>query len=135
MFKSDKDTEIASIKQRKGIIKIALRAGVPIVPTYGFGHTSLWKIVADPFGILESLSVKLDISLTPFFGRWGWFLGPPQRVPLCVVLGEPIRCPQIEEPTQDDIDKYHSQLLKSYADLFENHKASYGWANKKLVFV
>ncbi len=135
MFKSDKDTEIASIKQRKGIIKIALRAGVPIVPTYGFGHTLLWKIVVDPFGIMESLSLKLDISLTPFFGRWGWFLGPSQRVPVCVCLGEPVKCPKIDEPTQDDIDKYHSQLLKSYADLFENHKASYGWANKKLVFV
>jgi len=135
MFRSDKNTEIANIKQRKGIIKIALRAGVPIVPTYGFGHTSLWKIVVDPFGILEALSLKLDISLTPFFGRWGWFLGPPQRVPLCVALGEPVLCPKIDEPTQDDIDKYHSQLLQSYADLFECHKASYGWANKKLVFV
>ncbi|KAL7499931.1 hypothetical protein ACHAWT_008065 [Skeletonema menzelii] len=135
MFRSDNDTEIASIKQRKGIIKIALRAGVPIVPTYGFGHTSLWKIVVDPFGMLEALSLKLDVSLTPFFGRWNWFLGPPQRVPLCVCIGEPVKCPQIDKPTQDDIDKYHSQLLKSYADLFECHKASYGWANKKLVFV
>ena len=135
MFRSDNDTEIASIKQRKGIIKIALRAGVTIVPTYGFGTTSLWKIVVDPFGILEVLSLKLDVSLTPFFGRWNWFLGPPNRVPLCVCLGEPVLCPKIDEPTQVDIDKYHSQLLKSYADLFEAHKAAYGWANKKLVFV
>lgn len=64
MFQSH--NEIAHIKARKGIVKIALRAGAPIVPVYGFGHTSLWKVVVDPFGILENLSVKLDISLTPF---------------------------------------------------------------------
>ena len=135
MFKSSKDTEIASIKQRKGIIKIALRTGSPIVPTYGFGHTSLWTVVVDPFGILETLSLKLDVSLTPFFGRWGWFLGPPKRVALSVCFGEPIFCPKIDNPSQEDIDKYHSQLLNSYEELFECHKASYGWANKKLVFV
>ena len=135
MFKTDKNTEIASIMQRKGIVKIALRAGVPIVPTYGFGHTLLWTIVVDPCRILETLSLKLDISLTPFFGRWGWFLGPPKRIPLCVCVGEPIICPKIDKPTLEDIEKYHSMLLKSYEDLFEKHKASYGWANKKLVFV
>jgi hypothetical protein len=39
MFQSH--DEIAHVKKRKGIIKIALRCGAPIVPVYGFGHTSL----------------------------------------------------------------------------------------------
>ena len=28
-------------------------------------------LVTDPFGILESLSLKLDTSLAPYYGRWG----------------------------------------------------------------
>jgi hypothetical protein len=64
MFQSH--DEVAHIMARKGIVKIALKAGVPIVPVYGFGHTSLWRVVVDPFGILERLSVKLNVALTPF---------------------------------------------------------------------
>lgn len=127
--------EIAHIQQRKGIVKIALRAGAPIIPVYGFGHTSLWKVVADPFGLLETLSVKLQVSLCPFFGRFGWFLGPPKRVPVCVCLGEPVRCPKIEHPSKQDVDKYHAILLKNYEQLFEEHKEAYGWGDKKLKFV
>mmetsp|Transcript_22256 Transcript_22256/g.53917 ORF Transcript_22256/g.53917 Transcript_22256/m.53917 type:complete len:376 (+) Transcript_22256:27-1154(+) len=132
MFQND--DEVAYIKQRKGIIKIALRAGVPIVPVYGFGHTKLYNILVDPFGILRTISVKLDVSVCPFFGRWGWFLGPPHRVAVCVCLGEPVQCPKIAEPTQAEIDLYHSRLLKAYEDLFEQHKEAYGWGDKKLKF-
>eukprot|EP00980_Cylindrotheca_fusiformis_P014440 scaffold3854_cov95-Cylindrotheca_fusiformis.AAC.2 len=133
MFQSH--DEVAHVKARKGIVKIALRAGAPLVPVYGFGHTSLWKVVVDPFGILERLSVKLDVSITPFFGRFGWFLGPPQRAAVCMCLGEPVECPKIAEPTQEDIDKYHKQLLDNYRALFEQHKEAYGWGDRELQFV
>ena len=131
MFQSH--DEIAHINKRKGIVKIALRAGVPIIPVFGFGHTSLWRVVVDPLGILETLSVKLDVAVCPFFGRFGWFLGPPRRVAVCTCLGEPVRCPKINDPTQADIDKYHGMLVENYIHLFEQHKEAYGWADKKLT--
>ena len=40
--------------RRKGIVKIALRKGAPLVPAYCFGHTELWTIVTDPLGILQA---------------------------------------------------------------------------------
>lgn len=43
MFQSH--DEIGHVKNRKGIIKIALRSGVPIVPVYCFGHTALVSTV------------------------------------------------------------------------------------------
>ena len=129
------NVEIAVLKKRKGIVKIALKAGVPLVPVYGFGHSSLWTVVVDPFGFLKKLSHTMGASLTPFFGRWGWFLGPPRRIPVSVVLGNPVQCPQMAEPTQQDIDKYHQQLLDSYMELFETHKEAYGWSHKTLKFV
>jgi len=135
MFQQDDAVEKAFLKSRKGIVKIALKAGVPLVPVYGFGHTKLWKVVVDPFGILEALSVKMDTSLVPFYGRWGWPIGPPKRVPLLIAIGDPIACPQVENPTQVQIDEYHERLLKGYSDLFEKHKAAYGWSDKTLKFV
>ena len=85
---------------------------------------------------MEYLSIKFDTSIVPFFGIYGWFLGPPSRnVPITMCLGNPIVCPQIDEPTQQDIDTYHSMMLQSYTELFEQHKTAYGWNHKHIKFV
>lgn len=133
MFQGSK--ERAYLKQRKGIVKIALRAGAPIIPVYGFGHTSAYTVLVDPFGIMEFLSNQLQASLTPFFGRWGWFLGPPRRVPITLCLGEPIDCPQKDEPTKEDINQYHAQMVAGFQQVFEQHKEAYGWKDKELTVV
>lgn len=143
MFHSTRNNEIGAILNRKGICKIALKAGVAIVPIYGFGHTKLYDVFVDPFGILQFLSSKLHVSLTPFFGRWGWFMGPPKRnVPICICLGDPIQPPKLcssENITQDQINEHHQKLLDGFTKVFETHKRGYYGeeiaANKKLIFV
>ena len=135
MFQTSSKQEKAYLKERKGIVKIALRSGAPLVPVYGFGHTALYTVLVDPFGLLQLLSNTLEASLTPFFGRFGWFLGPPRRIPVAVCIGEPVKCPQIDEPTKEQINEYHEKLLDSYQVLFDKHKAAYGWGNKTLKFV
>ena len=147
--------EVGAILQRKGIVKIAIKANTPIVPCYGFGHTQLYDIYVDPFGILQWLSNTLNISLTPFFGRSGyWFLGPPKRdVPITVCLGDPIYPPtstatptrnssrtsatgdddngdaagngSSSNITQEQIDDFHQQLLQGFTQVFETHKTGY----------
>ena len=57
------------------------------------------------------------------------------RVAVCCCLGEPVRCPKLDDIKQEDIDKYHTALVKSYENIFEAHKDAYGWGDKKLVFV
>merc|ERR1711933_112562 len=97
--------------------------------------TSLWTVFTDPFGILENLSKQVGASLTPFFGRYMWFLGPPHRVPLTVCFGNPIQCPKTDEPTQKEIDSYHQKMLNEFENVFNTHKDSYGWSQKALKFV
>mmetsp|Transcript_34529 Transcript_34529/g.111193 ORF Transcript_34529/g.111193 Transcript_34529/m.111193 type:complete len:359 (-) Transcript_34529:234-1310(-) len=135
MFQSDERVEKAWVKKRKAIVAIALKAGVPIVPVYGFGHSSLWTVVADPFRLLERLSVALDVALCPFYGRWGWPVGPPRRVAVCTALGAPIECPRVDRPSKQLVDVYHAKLLDGYTLLFEQHKAAFGWGQKELKFV
>ena len=103
----------------------------------------------DPFGILQYFSKKLNMSLTPFFGRYGWFMGPPKRnVAVTVCLGEPIYPPSSSNDknknnsdiiTQDQIDLYHTKLLDGFTTVFETHKSGYygntAAENKKLIFV
>ena len=146
--KNQNDVAVAAISNRKGICKIALKAGAVLVPVYGFGHSELYDVVVDPFGILEFLSIKLHVSLTPFLGRWGWFMGPPKRhVPLAMCLGEPIFPPSDDNDkndataaiTQKQIDEHHSRLLDGFTKVFETHKKAYYGEDigekKKLVFV
>jgi hypothetical protein len=155
------DQEVGTILDRKGICKIALKANATLVPVYCFGHTKLYDVVVDPFGILKWLSSKLHMSIVPFFGRWGWFLGPPKRsAPVCVCLGDPIPPPpkandanntdddddhdhdETETKTkiiaQQDIDEHHARLLEGFRSVFETHKRGYYGdvigSKKQLVF-
>ncbi len=143
MFHSTGHNEVGVIRNRKGICKIALKANVAIVPVYGFGHTGLYDVLVDRFGVLQFLSSVLHMSLTPFFGRWGWFMGPAKRdVPICMCLGDPIYPPNnidTNSITQEQIDDHHSKLLDGFSNVFETHKTGYYGeaiaAKKKLVFV
>ena len=56
--------QVGCVMRRKGIVKIALRKGAPLVPAYCFGHTELWTVVTDPVGILQVTSLTLPLTRT-----------------------------------------------------------------------
>lgn len=137
MFQKDKRVELGSVMDKKGIVSIALKSGVPLVPVFGFGHSELWRIFVDPFGILEKMSLALGVSVTPFCGRPFGVLpfGPPYRVPITMAFGEPIVVPKVDNPTQAQVDEYHTKLMSGFLDAFNTHKAAYGWSEKELKLV
>jgi len=137
MFPSGLGEEVY-VKNRKAIVAIALEMGVEIVPVYAFGHTSLWSAATDPFGILKAVSIRTNVSLLPFFGRWGWPMGPPRRQPLLLAFGNPVRVPdnpEREKPSRKIVDLYHQRMVTSLQDAFEHHKTAYGWPEKQLTVI
>jgi hypothetical protein len=136
MFQQATHAECGYVLQRKAIAAIALKAGVSIVPVYGFGHTSLWSVVTDPFGVLEKLSIALKVSICPFYGRWGLPLGPPRRTPLLVAFGEPIEvgAPNAS-PSKEEVASVHAKLVEGFTTTFEEHKHEYGWGDRRLRLV
>jgi len=137
MFQADAGVEKAWLLDRKGIVKIALTTGTPLVPAFAFGHSCLWRIVVDPFGILERISLALNASVVPFCGRpWGLLpFGPPFRQPILVAIGDPVVVPKVDDPTNEQVDKYHRELLDGFQRTFDFHKAAYGWPEKKMKMV
>jgi len=121
MFQKGDKEELGFVKERKGIVKIALTTGAPLVPVYGFGHSALWRIIVDPLRILERISVSLGVSVTPFCGRPLGLLpfGPPSRTPVLMAFGEPVIVPKVESPSQEQIDEYHSKMMDSFTRAFE----------------
>ncbi len=57
----------------------------------------------------------------------------PYRIPIVGAMGKPIPVPQKDEPTQEEIDAMHEQLMDAMVKLFDTHKEAYGWADKKLI--
>ena len=78
LFKCSVEVETLYLKDRKGFIKLALREGAEVIPLYFFGNTNHLSI--PQIGILETISRKLQVSLTIFWGLWGLPIPRPAKV-------------------------------------------------------
>lgn len=136
-FTNDED-ECILLKERIGLVKLAIRTGADVVPCYLFGNTKLlncWAGEGVPGGtfVLEKISRKLGFALILIYGRF--FLPIPYRKPILAVLGRPIHTHQIkgENPTPEQIEMIQTKLLDEMERIFDTYKPLYGWDNKKLI--
>ena len=132
LFRCTAEDEVVVLKKRKGIAKLALRTGHPIVPAYSIGNTAAFSAWFDPFGILERLSRAAQASFFVYWGRY--YLPIPRRANITMLLGPPIKVEKVAEPTDAQVDEVHERLLKEMKELFDTHKAACGWAEKKIIF-
>ena len=139
VFETNVDDECILLKERIGLIKLAIRTGADLVPCYLFGNTQLLSCwagngVPGVRRVLEWLSRRvLGFALVVFYGRWG--LPVPRRVPVLAVLGKPIptRHLQCEEPDSQLVQKLQLELITAMQTLFDDHKHLYGWEHKHLI--
>jgi 1-acyl-sn-glycerol-3-phosphate acyltransferase len=90
VFETNNQDESVVLKERMGVVKLAIRTGASLAPCYVFGNTKLlscWAFDGFPFlggrgGLLERLSRKLGFALILIFGRFG--LPVPYRLPVMV---------------------------------------------------
>ena len=138
VFETNEADECILLKERIGLIKLAIRTGADLVPCYLFGNTKLlscWAGEGIPFGrkILEKISRKLGFALILIHGRFG--LPIPRRVPILAAMGTPIPTHHLkcEEPTMEQIILIQNQLLQEMDEIFNRYKGLYGWDDKKLI--
>ena len=132
------DDEYAIV--RKGIFRLAVQHGVPIVPVYCFGSTKLLRRLQLP-SLVEKISLLLRVSLLVFYGKG--FLPIPFRQKLLYVMGKPIY-PKADHQqvgvsiavndstTDQEVDEMFSRYCEEMVRIFERQKESYGWAHKSL---
>jgi 1-acyl-sn-glycerol-3-phosphate acyltransferase len=138
VFETTLADECILLKERVGLIKLAIRTGADLVPCYMFGNTKLlscWAGEGIPNGrnILEKVSRKVGFALIILYGRWG--LPIPRRLPVLAVKGKAIPTFHIkcEEPTMEQIRKVQDQLIAEMQELFDKYRHLYGWDDKRLV--
>lgn len=98
---------------------------------YLFGNSKALTVWYDKAGIMQYISRKLRMSLVFFWGRF--FLPIPYRAPLLAVFDEPIKVKQNDNPTKEEIEELLQLLEEKIVNLFDMHKASFGWADVKLI--
>jgi Diacylglycerol acyltransferase len=138
VFETTADDECILLRERIGLIKLAIRTGADLVPCYVFGNTKLlscWSGHGIPGarGVLEKISRRVGFALVLPYGRCG--LPIPRRTPIFAVAGRAIATVHLqkEEPTDAEIHDIQEQLIAAMQGLFDRHKHLYGWQEKRLV--
>ena len=140
VFETNEDDECILLKERIGLIKLAIRTGSDLVPCYLFGNTKVlgcWAGEGIPNGrrVLEWISRKVGFALIIIHGRFG--LPIPRRVPIMSVVGKPIPTHHIkcENPTKEQIETVQGLLFEEMHNIFESYKGLYGWDDKQLIIM
>lgn len=114
---------------RKGIFRLAVRHGIPIIPVYCFGSTKLLKRLQLPT-IIEKISLILRTSIVVMFGQFG--LPIPFRRKLLYVMGKPIHPPK-HTTVRNQVNAMFDAYCQEMHNIFDRHKATYGWEDKSLI--
>lgn len=138
IFETNNEDETVLLKERVGLIKLAIRTGADLQPAYIFGSTktlSCWTGEGIPGGpsVLKRVSRKLGFGLAIIFGRFGFPI--PRREPLLGVIGKAIPTHQIkcENPTDKQVEEIQELLIKNMYEVFDRYKHLYGWEEKHLI--
>ncbi|XP_040570347.1 2-acylglycerol O-acyltransferase 1 isoform X2 [Lepeophtheirus salmonis] len=133
-----KDVHTLYLEKRKGFIKMAIRTGVDLIPSFTFGENKLYHQFEHPLLKKIQLFFERIFGFVPliFFGRgifqysFGFL---PLRVPLHVVIGKPIPVIMDPNPSIEMIENLHRIYVNDLKELYDKYNPLYGDANVKLV--
>ncbi|KAL6055028.1 diacylglycerol O-acyltransferase 1 [Balamuthia mandrillaris] len=126
-------TNDLTLRKRKGFVRVALRNGASLVPVFSFGENNLFAQVPNAPGTplrtwQDKLQKRLGFSMPLFTGRgiFNYDFGLlPQRAEIVSVVGAPLQVPKIEEPTAEDVDKWHALYIEKLTELYDTYKDVY----------
>lgn len=127
------------LRKRKGFFREALRHGCAVVPVFGFGENEVYSLqVANrhPGSWLRACQDRLihifGFTLPVFNGRgmFNYDRGVlPRRHAIHVVIGEPIGCERVADPTSEDIDRLQSVYIERLQAIYDTFKRQYPTGN------
>jgi len=152
-----------ALKRRRGFVKLAVETGAGLVPCLGFGENDVFD-THGVAGTSENGNVATtNTSNAHGHHRWisklqHWFMGItsfslpiwtnliPNRTPIHVVVGKPIRFPndidghtsyegRSQQATAKCVDECHALYVKALCELYEENKHKYGYGNVPLEIV
>ena len=120
-----------------GFVKVALQCGAHLVPVCLFGENDLYDQLPNPDGsTLRKIQAKLQsacgFSMPIFHGRgifllnWGIL---PRRIRLVTIVGKPVACPKIANPSNEDVQSWHDKYVAALTELYEANRKEFDPSN------
>lgn len=112
------------VKSRKGIFKIALETGIPIVPIITYGENEIFpRSNIDFFDYINDIYYFLFKVRFPFpsltsIQNWKNISKHPLE-PIHTYTGKPILVKKIDNPSSEDIEKLKNKYIKRVKELFK----------------
>lgn len=129
MITSDPFTIRLFIKKRRGIFRLALTTGTPIVPVLTYGENELFQPLHNAYvDALNDFLYKTFGLYIPFTTRetlqnWVQLSKKPLK-PIHSYTGQPIHVTQIDNPSDEDIDTLRSRYIRRMKNLFKKTATS-----------
>jgi len=127
---TSKETKLVML-DRKGFVKLAIENGLDIVPGFCFGEKWVHRTVQLPAWIRRMLR-PLRLSGTLLKGRGLSFL-PFLNPPLSYVWCQPIHVKQQKPVEESYLDKVHCEVMQAVKDVFDRHKARFGYGPDEVL--
>lgn len=131
---------LAYWKSRKGFVRLAVEAGIPLIPSYAFGENELYAPLPIATGLRFWVAKQFRVAVPCCWGRW-WCPFLPRKVPLVAVVGPPLPVPQVDKTNtkkfDETVDEVHLKFCNALVALFDRHKAAYATdgANATLTII
>lgn len=110
----------------KGLIKYALQHGYNLFPMFSFGEEKMYYTinVLQDFRLMLATKYKLPMMNLCFSPNF--LFHPMIGSGTTTIIGKALRLPNIDNPTQEDIDKYHSLFVGEVKRIFKDNVEKYG---------
>jgi len=118
------------VKKRMGFIKYSLQYGYKIRPVFCFGEErTFWTC-----NWFEGFRMKLAAMNMPpvIFGSL-WGILPFPNIDIAVVVGEPLVLPRIENPSKEEVAKWHGVYVERLEKLFKENRGKYAVEGEEAV--
>jgi 2-acylglycerol O-acyltransferase 2 len=130
------DTIRLYIRSRKGMVRLAMRHGVPIVPCFAFGTENAFSIVGGAHhspAWLKTIGRLIGFMPMCFLGVCGLPMAPPPPGNYTNVIGRPIDCGSGADVVEEAaVERILSEIIEQYEQLYATYNAQYGAPNFKL---
>jgi hypothetical protein len=115
--------EVVYFQPNKGFIRVAIKFGIDLVPTYVFGENQIFKMFED-----GGKPKTTGYYVAPFpgidFAEFARTLSTRKK-DIAVVIGEPIQVAKNETPTDEEVDKVFDQYIVGLEKAFYTFRDEY----------
>jgi 2-acylglycerol O-acyltransferase 2 len=122
----DKNKIVAVVKSRKGIFKMAIESGVPIVPVLVYGENDNFEQMYS-FGLFELFAKCIGINRLPCPSfqsiiKWCSIYYKPLDEKVLTYIGDPIEVGEARVATEKEIDDLREKYILGLHDLYNKTK-------------